>query len=54
MRSQATREERLRIADDVILNDGDRDALIERVDALHSNYLELARNTPSSSTGHEH
>lgn len=54
MRSQATREERLRIADDVILNDGDRDALIERVDALHRIYLEHARTTPPRRTGHEH
>ncbi|MEQ8661061.1 MAG: dephospho-CoA kinase [Gammaproteobacteria bacterium] len=46
MRSQATRAERLRIADDIILNDGDRDALIARVDALHQDYLELARKTP--------
>lgn len=54
MRSQATREQRLRIADDVILNDGDRDTLIDRVDALHRTYLERARKTPPRRTGHEH
>ncbi len=54
MRSQATREQRLRIADDVILNDGDRDALIDRVDTLHRTYLERARKTPPRRTGHEY
>jgi len=42
MRTQATREERLRLADDVVLNDGDADTLDARVDALHAHYLELA------------
>lgn len=42
MRTQATRDERLRLADDVVLNDGDAAALDARVDALHAHYLELA------------
>jgi len=41
MRTQASREARLRIADDVILNDGDPDALTARVDQLHELYLYL-------------
>jgi len=40
--SQATREERLAIADDVISNDGDRLATRIAVQELHEFYLELA------------
>ena len=42
MRTQATREARLRIADDVIINEGDTAALAARVDELHTMYLQLA------------
>ena len=42
MRTQATREARLHIADDVIVNEGDTAALAERVDELHTMYLQLA------------
>ena len=42
MRTQATREARLRIANDVIVNEGDTAALAERVDELHTMYLQLA------------
>ena len=42
MNAQATREERLRVADDVIVNDGSIEQLYERVDALHSRYLAWA------------
>ncbi|MGE0482807.1 MAG: dephospho-CoA kinase [Gammaproteobacteria bacterium] len=44
MRSQASRAARLAIADDVIVNDGSRNELLERVDALHGAYTELARS----------
>ena len=40
--AQATREQRLAIADDVIVNDGEASALDARVAALHARYLELA------------
>jgi len=40
--SQAKREARLAIADDVIVNDGDAAALDARVEALHREYLSLA------------
>ena len=40
--SQAKRDARLAIADDVIVNDGDAAALDARVDELHRAYLELA------------
>jgi len=40
--SQASRETRLRAADDVIRNDSDIAGLREQVDALHSKYLGLA------------
>ena len=40
--SQASGEKRLGVADDVIHNDGDLDALQEQVIALHLTYLELA------------
>jgi dephospho-CoA kinase len=45
MRSQATREERLAAADDVIDNSGTLDALHKQVRSLHARYLELARST---------
>ena len=40
--AQASREQRLVIADDVIDNNADLAALDSRVDALHRNYLSLA------------
>lgn len=39
--SQANREERLAVADDVILNTGSREKLREAVERLHHQYLEL-------------
>ncbi|HEX9183097.1 MAG TPA: dephospho-CoA kinase [Burkholderiales bacterium] len=45
VRSQASREERLAAADDVIDNSGTLDALHKQVRALHARYLELARST---------
>jgi dephospho-CoA kinase len=41
--AQSTREQRLAIADDVIVNDGEEAALDARIKALHARYLELAR-----------
>ena len=40
--SQASQDARLAAADDVILNDGDLSALSDKVDRLHSKYLDLA------------
>ncbi|MCL2829678.1 MAG: dephospho-CoA kinase [Betaproteobacteria bacterium] len=40
--SQATRDERLRAADDTIGNEGDRQALEAQISALHRRYLEEA------------
>lgn len=40
--AQATREQRLAVADDVIDNQGDQQALEEAVDLLHRKYLALA------------
>ena len=40
--SQASRAQRLRLADDVIVNDADLSALNTSVDKLHARYLELA------------
>jgi dephospho-CoA kinase len=40
--AQATRDERLAVADDVVANDGSLDDLDARVGALHRRYLELA------------
>lgn len=42
IRSQAGREERLRAADDVIVNDSDLPALREAVGRLHSRYVDLS------------
>ncbi|HET9735639.1 MAG TPA: dephospho-CoA kinase [Burkholderiales bacterium] len=44
LRSQASREERLAAADDVIDNSGTLDALHKQVRELHAKYLELARS----------
>ena len=41
--AQASREQRLAIADDVIVNDGPVEALVAAVAKLHPRYLELAR-----------
>ena len=44
LKSQASREQRLQLADDVIVNDADLPALNAAVDKLHAGYLQLARN----------
>ncbi len=43
MRTQATREQRLKAADDIIVNHADREALVVQVRELHEKYLVLAR-----------
>ena len=43
MGSQASRQERLAIADDVVTNTSDLTAIHAQVDILHDRYLELAR-----------
>ncbi len=43
--AQASRAARRALADDVIVNDGARDALAPRVRELHAQYLELARRS---------
>lgn len=45
MRSQASRDERLAAADDVIDNGGSLEALLEQVATLHEKYLQLAKDT---------
>lgn len=42
MQSQASREERLAAADDVLNNDGDLDSLLVNIEMLHRQYLALA------------
>ncbi|GGJ99476.1 dephospho-CoA kinase [Luteimonas terricola] len=46
IRAQATREQRLSVADDIITNDGPLDALDPAVATLHARYLALAHATP--------
>lgn len=46
--AQAGREERLAAADDVIVNDGGRDRLKQRVDELHRRYMQLAATASAS------
>jgi dephospho-CoA kinase len=41
--AQTTREQRLAVADDVILNDGDIANLRDQVEKLHRQYLAAAR-----------
>ena len=45
--AQATREARLAMANDVIVNEGDLGAVRDRVAALHATYLKLARQAPT-------
>jgi dephospho-CoA kinase len=49
--AQVSRAERLAAADDVIDNSGSLEALRERVQALHREYLALARRSPTTVTG---
>lgn len=42
MAAQASREQRLAVADDIVRNDGERTNLYRQVAALHLKYLELA------------
>lgn len=53
MASQASREQRLQRADDVIDNSGSLEQLHERVAALHRHYLQLASEKQSMETQHE-
>lgn len=41
MATQASRQERLAAADDIVINDGDREGLCDQVEALHLKYLAL-------------
>lgn len=43
LRAQASRQERLAVADDVIVNEGTLDATREQVELLHTRFLEMAR-----------
>jgi dephospho-CoA kinase len=45
--AQATREARLALANDVIVNEGDLGAVRDQVASLHANYLKLARQAPA-------
>lgn len=45
MQAQAQREERLRHAHDVLINDSDLAALHAQVDALHARYMQLLERT---------
>jgi dephospho-CoA kinase len=47
--SQARREERLAIADDVIDNGGDPEALEHQVSSLNEKYITLARDSQNAS-----
>jgi dephospho-CoA kinase len=49
--SQATRERRLAVADDVIANDGARTALPDAVARLHRAYVEFARRKAAAMPG---
>ncbi|MDB5822670.1 MAG: coaE [Herminiimonas sp.] len=46
MSAQATRAQRLEVADDVIVNDGDAALLRPQVERLHALYLQRAAGTP--------
>ncbi len=46
--AQASREQRLAIADDVLVNDGERTILYPQVAALHLKYLQMATKIPKA------
>jgi dephospho-CoA kinase len=46
MATQASRAERLAVADDVVLNEGGLEALLSQVEELHRRYLDLASAKP--------
>ncbi len=50
MATQATREQRLNIADDVICNDGSLEQLKYQVESLHQKYLHIADSFTNSSS----
>jgi dephospho-CoA kinase len=52
LRAQISRAERLRAADDIIVNDGDLAHLKEQVVVLHSRYLDLAIAISPSRSSH--
>jgi dephospho-CoA kinase len=49
LNAQITREQRLSLADDVIMNDRNREYLKQQVQSLHTLYLTLANAAPSNS-----
>jgi dephospho-CoA kinase len=49
MQAQVSREARLAVADDVIVNDGEAAVLVPQVDRLHAQYLAAALSRPDSS-----
>jgi dephospho-CoA kinase len=51
--AQATRGDRLGIATDVLINDGDRAAMSEAVERLHAHYLCLARESRAAPQAQE-
>ena len=46
MAAQASRAERLALADDIVVNDGDLAHLQRAADQLHARYVALASSTP--------
>ena len=49
MTAQASRAQRLAVADDVVVNDAGLDRLSAQVNALHRNYLRLSAEKPNAS-----
>lgn len=54
MARQASRSDRLAVADDVILNDSDLESLQRQVLSLHRRYLEFAKVTKNSNQAVDH
>lgn len=50
MQAQASRQQRLQAADDVIVNEGDLSPIREQVRLLHEKYLKLAKLSQTNST----
>lgn len=54
MRTQASRESRRALADDIVLNAGDRANLIDRIDELHKKFTRIAHEKSNRRIGDEH
>lgn len=54
MRTQASRESRRALADDIVINAGNRADLVDRIDELHQKFTRIAHERSNRRMGDEH